>query len=159
MSYPINAEVSYNDQTVIVLDYAKGWYTVLDGENDKHKCRAAALSELVDDERTINTQMKKARAKYVKAKNYAGESTMDCGDNIAELLRGLEPHEVCLLADSLYNEPEGYHGERYSKLNAGQQRMNSGNRIRGGLKKELFTPDDVSKAYSELGLEARGQEA
>jgi hypothetical protein len=160
MLYAIDAEVIYNDLPAVVLAYAKGWYTVQDEDGASHKCRGKELSpaEGDEDERTMKGQLKKARAKYVPITNYSGERSMDCGDPLAQLMRGLEPHEVCLLADTVLGEEAGHHSTRYGHLNAGQQRMNSGNRIRGALKKETITTDDVSAAYDKLGLVARGQE-
>lgn len=156
MKYAINTEVTYDNAPATVLGYAKGWYTVLDEQDEKHKARAAELTPV--NERTMCGQLKKARAGYQRVKNYAGESSLDCGDSTAQLLRGLEPHETMVLADKLYAEEVGYHSTRWSHLNAGQQRMCAGNRIRTGLKKEAFTPDNLSSAYKELDLSARGQE-
>jgi hypothetical protein len=161
MKFEVGNEVVYKDQPATVTGVSRGWYTVDCDDGLLRKVRTAELSlapDSSDDERDMKTQMAKARQKYVKVKNYAGERSMDNGDSLAQLMRGLEPSEVCSLADTLFEEEVGHHHTRYGHLNPGQQRMNSGNRIRSGVKRELFTVDRVSAAFKELGLYTRGQD-
>lgn len=75
------------------------------------------------------------RARYPKAVKPNGKSTQDLNDQIAQLLRPLDPVEVCNIADRIFNVPTGTHALKYAHLNNGQQRMNSGNRIRAAFKK------------------------
>ena len=150
MNYEVNTQANYNGETVTILKINKGWITVQISDDETKQLRANALSPV--GERTMKDQLAKARKKYVKTKTYGGEASADCGDPVAQLLRGMEPIHVCSLADKLYEEEIGFHETKYSHLNPGQVRMCSGNRIRGGVKREMFTPEDVSAAHEELGL-------
>lgn len=79
--------------------------------------------------------LKKAREHYTKDKRPDGAATAHCGDAIAKELRDLEPMEVAALADRVLQQPAGTHEAKYERLNNGQIRMNSGNRIRSYWKK------------------------
>ncbi len=89
----------------------------------------------------MSEQLKKARARYAKTKRPAGSASADCADAIAKALRDFEPVEVCEIADKVFKLPVGSHEAKYSSLNPGQKRMNSGNRIRG-LWRKLWIADD-----------------
>ncbi len=99
----------------------------------------------VDLEETIghsmSEQLKAARVRYAKTKRPAGSASADCADAIAKALRDFEPLEVCEIADKVFKLPIGSHEAKYSSLNPGQKRMNSGNRIRG-LWRKLWIADD-----------------
>lgn len=86
-------------------------------------------------------QLKAARVRYAKTKRPSGAASADNADAIAKALRDFEPLEVCEIADKVFKLPLGSHESKYSKLNPGQKRMNSGNRIRGFWKK-LWEADD-----------------
>lgn len=86
-------------------------------------------------------QLKAARVRYAKTKRPSGAASADNADAIAKALRDFEPLEVCEIADKVFKLPLGSHEAKYSKLNPGQKRMNSGNRIRG-LWRKLWTADD-----------------
>ena len=86
-------------------------------------------------------QLKAARVRYAKTKRPSGAASADNADAIAKALRDYEPLEVCEIADKVFKLPLGSHEAKYSKLNPGQKRMNSGNRIRG-LWRKLCTADD-----------------
>lgn len=86
-------------------------------------------------------QLKAARVRYAKTKRPSGAASADNADAIAKALRDYEPLEVCEIADKVFKLPLGSHESKYSGLNPGQKRMNSGNRIRG-LWRKLWTADD-----------------
>ena len=86
-------------------------------------------------------QLKAARVRYAKTKRPSGAASADNADAIAKALRDFEPLEVCEIADKVFKLPLGSHEAKYSKLNPGQKRMNSGNRIRG-LWRKLWIADD-----------------
>jgi hypothetical protein len=71
---------------------------------------------------------------YVAVKSAGGNSSLDCGDDLAEKLRGMELDEVYALAAKKLDMPEKVLRQRYAKLNIGMQRMNLGNRMRAGTK-------------------------
>ena len=89
----------------------------------------------------MSEQLKAARVRYAKTKRPSGAASADNADAIAKALRDYEPSEVCEIADRVFNLPLGSHESKYSRLNPGQKRMNSGNRIRG-LWRKLWTTDD-----------------
>lgn len=136
---------------------SRGWATiaVADEEGAERKVRLSSLQptddsdvepELADEQddeqdddgeigSNLASQMRKYRAGYVPATNATGSKTLTNGDGIATALLRLLPLQVCAAADALFEQPAGYHAARYASLNAGQQRMNSGNRIRAYLRK------------------------
>ena len=89
----------------------------------------------------MSRQLKAARVRYMKTKRPSGAASADNADVIARALRDYEPLEVCEIADKVFRLPLGSHESKYSRLNPGQKRMNSGNRIRG-LWRKLWTTDD-----------------
>ena len=91
-------------------------------------------------------QLKAARVRYAKTKRPSGAASADNADAIAKALRDYEPLEVCEIADKVFKLPLGSHEAKYSKLNPGQKRMNSGNRIRGLCRKLLAADDKIEIA-------------
>lgn len=157
MKYETGTAVEIDGIEAEVLEYKRGWYTVRTVDGDEIKAREAELEiPGEDDERTMNTQLKKAKQKYVAAKNANGERTHHCGDSLAELLLALEVGEVLSFADEVLDMEAGWHATRYGHLNPGQRRMNAGNRIRGAIRRGDINPDDVSKVYERMGFGAVG---
>lgn len=70
---------------------------------------------------------------YVTVKSAGGNTSLDCGDDVAKQLRGKELDDVYKIVAKVTNEPEKDLRKRYEHLNPGQQRMNLGNRYRGAL--------------------------
>ena len=102
--------------------------------------------ELADDEPTgsrMAQALNKARGAYTKSKASSGKSSLHNGDDLATLLAGCEPEEVAQLADLVCESAAGTHYSKYSHLNQGQIRMNSGNKIRGRIKREETTTKAV----------------
>lgn len=89
----------------------------------------------------MSEQLKAARVRYTKTRRPSGAASADNADVIARALRDYEPLEVCEIADKVFRLPLGSHESKYSGLNPGQKRMNSGNRIRG-IWRKLWTTDD-----------------
>lgn len=67
---------------------------------------------------------------YEPVKSAEGNSSLDCGDDLASKLRGVELEEVYSKAAKVLGESERSLRKRYSHLNVGMQRMNLGNRLR-----------------------------
>ena len=110
----------------------------LDGDGEEEKA-----------EHPMAAALRKARVRYVKTKRPEGSASADCGDMLAKTLRDLEPLEVAAMADKVLGEASGTHAAKYSHLNNGQIRMNSGNRIRAFLK--TADADGLAHAYTCLG--------
>lgn len=78
--------------------------------------------------------LKGAAARYVKhpeVKTASGASAIDNGDPVAEKLRGLDLDAVYALVAKASEEDEATLRAKYQHLNAGMQRMNLGNKLRG----------------------------
>ena len=101
-----------------------------------------------EDEGKMAQTLRKYRQGYVKTASYNGNHSLDNGDEVAELLRGMSPQEVCALADKAFGQPEFHHWEKYQSLNVGSRRMNAGNRIRAAVKRGDLTIDDLKAAVA-----------
>ena len=91
---------------------------------------------------------------YEKATSYSGGATKINGDNVSYILAPLSPSEVMTIAEQLLELESGFLSEKYKDLNAGAQRMNSGNRIRGGVTKGKITEYYLARAV-EFALNNR----
>lgn len=134
------------------ISEAKGWVTVRDEAGAEHKVRRASLSEVElseDDEQEVSggdVFPAGIRETYERGKTEEGAAYIDCGDNLAEQLRGSELSEVAQLAAKICGQRSAqgwidlYTTDREAQgknpLNAGMVRMNLGNRIRAALKKQ-----------------------
>lgn len=101
-----------------------------------------------EDEGKMAQTLRKYRQGYVKTASYNGNHSLDNGDEVAELLRGMSPQEVCALADKAFGQPEFHHWEKYQSLNVGSRRMNAGNRIRAAVKRGDLTIEDLKAAVA-----------
>ncbi|MNO38269.1 hypothetical protein D3C76_283700 [compost metagenome] len=99
-----------------------------------------------EDDSTMAGTLNKYRPGYVKTVNWSGSASVDNGDEVAEMLRGLNPDETCAIADHLFGEIPGTHFAKYQYLNRGQRRMNAGNRIRALIKRGEKTAADLQAA-------------
>lgn len=68
-------------------------------------------------------------------KTPSGRRTIDCADDVAESLRGMDLDGVYASAAATLKIDEAELRKLYEHLNPGMQRMNLGNRIRGALAK------------------------
>ena len=111
-----------------------------------------ALDEAEEHASKMAEALRKARARYVKDRRPNGAATAHNGDLIARELRDYEPREVCDICDRCFDLPKGTTYAKYEHLNAGQQRMNAGNRIRAVWRKA----EDIARMEriaQVLGLE------
>lgn len=83
------------------------------------------------------------RAGYESSVSYSGVKSLNNGDDVAHFLDGMSPTEVLQAAERILGFEDGELQEKYAHLNAGQQRMNGGNRIRAALKRQDITADDL----------------
>lgn len=68
-------------------------------------------------------------------KTAGGNISVDCGDKLAEKLRGASIDTVYLEASKILGEKEADLRSKYTHLNLGMQRMNLGNRMRAAQAK------------------------
>ena len=92
----------------------------------------------------------KYRAGYVPSLTADGRKSLNNGDELAELLEGLDHWQVAAVAELVLDLGIGFLAEKYARLNNGQIRMNSGNRIRAALKKGTIEIEAVAKAAKSL---------
>jgi len=151
MIFSNGQEVRFQNSIWTITAISRGWLTVMDESGNKAKAREKDLSSI--PVREMRAQLAQARERYTKTTSYGGETSYDNGDEVAELLRGLEPQEVCAVADTALGADAGYHQSRYGHLNPGQQRMNAGNRIRAALKSAKITLDAIQESLAGLSPE------
>lgn len=122
-----------------------------EGEQPKAQADDEAKSNLA---RTIS----KYRNRYEDAVKTHGNGptskTKICGDPLSKILIDREPHEVVLLAEAALKLAPGELATRYAKLNPGQQRMNSGNRLRAAIKRGDLTLDALLIVLHDAPWEA-----
>lgn len=73
-------------------------------------------------------------SKYTRNKTKEGRTTFDVGDEVATKLRGMTLGEIYEYAAKVLDVSVRSLKDKYSHLNAGQTRMNLGNRIRGAAR-------------------------
>jgi hypothetical protein len=91
----------------------------------------------------MSDQLRKYRGSY---KQYVSgdKHSLDNADDVALLLRPLEPMRVKRVAEKLLNVDLS----QYDHLNNGQIRMNSGNRIRNAVKRGTISIPAVKKVIN-----------
>ena len=108
----------------------------------------AATKTATEDKpiRKMSTTLNRYRVNYQPSLAAGGRKSLNNGDDLASLLSGLEPKGVATLAEIVLGLAKGELVAKYEHLNPGQQRMNSGNRIRAAIKRGDITIKDVQKA-------------
>ena len=94
--------------------------------------------------------IKKFAANYKKTVTPCGKTSINNGDLVAVLLAPLDYEDVMILANEFCELGVDFCQTKYSLLNNGQKRMNSGNRIRARVKKSPDTfqiLQELSKAF------------
>ena len=103
--------------------------------------------------RTQSEQLRAYKAGYTTYQAPNGNLSMDNGDPIALALRGSSPEAVMAAAEKLKGLEPGQLTERYRDRNQGAKRMNSGNIIRGCVKRGDKTVKDVTEALKAASKE------
>ena len=103
-----------------------------------------------EEEENLNTMAKKLRAArehYELSVSASGSKSYHNGDTVAAFFEA-QPAEVAMeLADEFTPLPDGdTHANRYANLNIGSQRMNSGNKLRGAIRR-----GDIAIATNKAG--------
>ena len=114
------------------------------------KRAAKKVKRTATDKPTMTDQLKEARKRYTVSKSAKGTTSAHNGDDVATLLAGNTPDNVCATAEQLSGLKKGELVKKYGHLNPGQVRMCAGNRIRAMVKKGAVTVDDVAKAIAAL---------
>lgn len=131
-----------------IREYAKGWYTLSDGTKARGKDLTALEDEPEEDEegtRSMAKTLSKYREKYTTGVTAEGRKSLNNGDDIAELLEGMDAMAVMKMAEQLCGLEAGELVAKYEHLNNGAKRMNAGNRIRAFAKRENLSVEEVSR--------------
>jgi hypothetical protein len=108
----------------------------------KAKAKAKAKTTETGGARTIGGKVVNL-SQYQKAKTATGGTSLNCGDQVADLLAGKDLDAVYDIASKKTGVSSRDLKAKYGSLNPGMQRMALGNRIRGaangGAKKEKKT--------------------
>jgi hypothetical protein len=114
----------------------------------QERVNEAKLATEVDatPKRSKSEQMKRYKGGYETYQGPSGNLSMDNGDPIALILRGASPEAVMAAAEKLKGLEPGTLATRYIDRNNGAKRMNSGNVIRGCVKRGDVTIAAVTKA-------------
>ena len=140
----------------VIESEARGWLRMRcvaeDAENgggtvgDTCKVRRKQLEPAGDEPAATKTgagpmsALTRARANYVASKTAKGTKSLHNGDEVASALAGMPVEDVrAKVAAALGEDPA-----RYDHLNAGQIRMNWGNRLRTAVRKGVVTLDALA---------------
>ena len=96
--------------------------------------------------RSKSEQMRAYKGGYETYQAANGNLSMDNGDEVALALRGSSPEAVMAAAEKLKGLEPGTLALRYADRNQGAKRMNSGNIIRGCVKRGEKTAKEVAEA-------------
>jgi len=107
----------------------------------------ADQAETPDEAETKNMSktMNKYREGYEPSISASSRKSLNCGDEVAHMLAGLDPITVVQVAEAVLGFEGGELVAKYANLNHGQQRMNAGNRIRSAVKRGDITVKDLEK--------------
>ena len=109
------------------------------------------LAEIADlrknlGKRPMTEVLNAYRKTYEDSTTPKGRASKRCGDELSILLTGLDGDQAIRLAEKVLLLEADFLMAKYESLNEGQRRMNAGNRIRGGLKREDIAIKDVKAA-------------
>ena len=115
--------------------------------NDQAKeVSTTEADEAAAPKRSKSEQLRAYKGGYETYQAPNGNLSMDNGDEVALALRGSSPEAVMAAAEKLKGLEPGTLATRYIDRNPGAKRMNSGNIIRGCVKRGDVTAKEVVAA-------------
>lgn len=116
------------------------------------------MTETVEKtEATEKTSIRPNMDKYTKGRTATGAISHHSGDVVASNLEGTTVDEVASIAVELTGDKDL--ATKYEHLNVGMQRMNLGNKIRGGIAAiDKANEKEIAKAVKEAGEGADADE-
>ncbi|RLC98512.1 MAG: hypothetical protein DRI65_18130 [Chloroflexota bacterium] len=114
------------------------------GELEEHNARASHFAS-----HSQSATLARYRKGYENTTASSGHKSKNNGDGIAKALAGQTPEATMMAAEELLGLRFGELTAKYEKLNPGQKRMNSGNRIRNGFEKGTFTIEQVEATVNK----------
>ena len=115
-----------------------------------HTCGWNHTTKSKEPKLRMSTRLNNARKCYTTVMAYSGNLSADNSDEVAALLRGLAPSQVCEIADLAKKLPIGSHDAKYAGLNVGQRRMNAGNVIRGVHRAGVITTEEIQAVIAKF---------
>jgi len=141
--FEIGSLVRFKGEVYYVAGYESGWYELTTDDGETAKARAKSMTAVEEDHGRMAEVMAEHKKNYVTQRSYAGNSSQSNGDLVATYFLGDDPQHSCAKAEALLGLEPGSLYERYNHLNAGQIRMNAGNKIRGALKRGDIVEDQL----------------
>ena len=108
---------------------------------EAHKERSAFF-----EKRRQSRILAKYRGGYANARSASGSKSKICGDELSRTLEGLDANQVMSIAELVLGLAKNELVRKYEKLNEGQKRMNSGNRLRNAVKKGKISIEQIQSA-------------
>lgn len=136
--------VEQDGERKLVEKHAAGWLTFADGT--KSRTKGWEVCEEQPVKRSMANTLNVYRGNYEPSIAAGGRKSLNCGDDLAGLLAGLEPEQVIKLAELALDLGPGLLQAKYDNLNPGQKRMNAGNRIRAAIKRGDLEMDAIKTA-------------
>ena len=131
-TYTLSTGTMIGPVTVLAI---KGRWVKVEGFGKEMNVAAADLTVIAPEENKLpaNGVVKASyRATYITHR-VEGVVYVDCGDKVADLLRGMELQEVYEYAAKVLDVPARALAAQYAHLNPGLARMSVGNRVRKAL--------------------------
>lgn len=137
--------------TGVVTEIAKGWVTVTaNGESKKYRAKQLEVMELEAPKKSQAETLKEYRKGYrVSVTGNGRKSQASVLSAVAMYWEGNDHGKVAQWAAILLNEETLAFYNKYSHLNNGQMRMNSGNRVNAAVKR-----GEISTTELEAVMEA-----
>ncbi len=96
----------------------------------------------------MTEQLKEARKRYTVSKFLKGTTSAHNDDDVATLLAGNTPENVCSTAEKLAGIKARELGKKYGHLNPSQVRMCAGKRTRAMVNKGAVSVDEVAEVLA-----------
>ncbi len=87
--------------------------------------------------------LSKYRGGYANSVTANGRKSKICGDDVSWAFEAVLPSRAMAIAELLLELDTGFLAAKYDKLNEGQRKMNSVNRVRGAVKRGDLKIKDV----------------
>lgn len=142
----MNVKITESGLVGLITKISKnGWIEVTRYEQDEEittKHRPAELEKLKIQ--NMSSTLARYRVGYKDAVNASGKKTKICGDELSQAFLSLDPEQTMAKAEQFLNLEPGFLKEKYAKLNPGQKKMNSTNRVRAALKRGDITIEQIT---------------
>jgi len=98
----------------------------------------------------MSSTLTKYRAGYATSVTANGRKSKVCGDDVSWAFEAVLPTRAMAIAELLLSLETGFLAAKYDKLNEGQRKMNSVNRVRGAVKRGELTIAAIKKGIKAI---------